>query len=190
MTVGPAHSLGSMAEAVVVELARAGDLDAFQELVRRRETSVRNLMRRLCGNTSHAEDLSQEVFVQAWHGIRALKSNAAFWSWVRQIAVRTWMRAQMQQRETYRIEQIAGDAAEDQAIQSRTAVQLDLDDALSQLEPAVRLCIALSYQVGMSHGEIATVTAMPIGTVKSHILRGTKLLRGFLIAYAERGRQE
>jgi RNA polymerase sigma-70 factor (ECF subfamily) len=51
------------------------------------------------------------------------------------------------------------------------------------LAPAVRLCIVLSYHEGMSHGEIAATTQLPLGTVKSHIARGTARLRELLAAY-------
>jgi RNA polymerase sigma-70 factor (ECF subfamily) len=45
------------------------------------------------------------------------------------------------------------------------------------------MCIVLSYQGGMSHGEIAAATQLPLGTVKSHIARGTARLRELLAAY-------
>ena len=58
--------------------------------------------------------------------------------------------------------------------------RLDLDAALARLEPDVRLCVVLSYEVGMSHGEIAAAMAIPLGTVKSHVARGSKILRSIL----------
>ena len=47
----------------------------------------------------------------------------------------------------------------------------------------MRLCIVLSYYEGMTHGEIARLTDMPLGTVKSHIARGSARLREILRAY-------
>ncbi|MGC1730775.1 MAG: sigma factor-like helix-turn-helix DNA-binding protein, partial [Steroidobacteraceae bacterium] len=61
--------------------------------------------------------------------------------------------------------------------------RLDLDRALAQLSPAERLCIVLAYSEGMSHGEISAATALPLGTVKSHVRRGAERLRGLLHAY-------
>jgi RNA polymerase sigma-70 factor (ECF subfamily) len=49
----------------------------------------------------------------------------------------------------------------------------------------VRLCIVLSYQEGLSHPEIAKLTGIPDGTVKSHIRRGSEKLRNLLSAYGE-----
>ena len=62
---------------------------------------------------------------------------------------------------------------------------IDLDSALAALPHEVRLCIVLSYHEGMTHGEIEQYTGMPLGTVKSHIRRGTKRLQAQLAAYGD-----
>ena len=62
---------------------------------------------------------------------------------------------------------------------------MDLGGALATLANAVRLCIVLSYHEGMTHPEIAEATKLPLGTVKSHINRGTQRLRQLLSAYRD-----
>jgi DNA-directed RNA polymerase specialized sigma24 family protein len=52
-----------------------------------------------------------------------------------------------------------------------TGERIDLDAALARLPRDVRLCLALAYNDGMSHTEIAALTGLPLGTVKSHIAR-------------------
>jgi RNA polymerase sigma factor (sigma-70 family) len=64
-----------------------------------------------------------------------------------------------------------------------TAERMDLDAALADLAAGPRLCIVLAYEEGMSHPEIAALTGMPIGTVKSHISRGAARLRELLAEY-------
>ena len=64
-------------------------------------------------------------------------------------------------------------------------MDMDLDLALSTLPTAVRLCIVLSYQEGMTHSEIARITDTPLGTVKSHIKRGSQRLQQILSPYRE-----
>lgn len=59
--------------------------------------------------------------------------------------------------------------------------RVDLERALAKLRPPERLCVVLAYAEGMSHGEIARATGMPLGTVKSHISRGAARLRGWLV---------
>ena len=176
-----ADATTSAAEAALVALARLGDQSAFAELVRRRQSYVRNLMRRLCRNPALADDLSQEVFLQAWKHIRQLRSVGAFGGWLRRIAVSAWIQ---NARDTEKFAEPIADVADMATmVIATTAERLDLDSALSDLQPVVRLCIVLSYQEGMSHNEIASTTQLPLGTVKSHISRGTQRLRALLGAY-------
>ena len=175
-----AEILASAAEASVVALASAGDQPAFEELVRRRQCSIRNLLRSLCRNTALADDLAQETFLQAWVHIGKLRVPEAFAGWLRKLAINSW-------RQYLRREGGFGNAVEVEAgdaVSNPAATEcLDLNSALGELTPAVRLCIVLSYHEGMSHGEIAAVTQIPLGTVKSHIARGTARLRELLAAY-------
>jgi RNA polymerase sigma-70 factor (ECF subfamily) len=60
---------------------------------------------------------------------------------------------------------------------------MDLDAALASLPRHARLCVVLAYDEGLSHPEIAALTGMPIGTVKSHISRGAARLRELLAEY-------
>ena len=71
------------------------------------------------------------------------------------------------------------------AQQDTTSVAMDLDRALAALSNRVRLCVVLSYHEGMTHEEIAEYTKLPLGTVKSHIRRGTQRLQTLLSAYAD-----
>jgi RNA polymerase sigma-70 factor (ECF subfamily) len=64
-----------------------------------------------------------------------------------------------------------------------TSVQMDLERALACLRPVERLCVVLAYGERMSHGEICSATGLPLGTVKSHISRGSARLRQYLSDY-------
>jgi RNA polymerase sigma-70 factor (ECF subfamily) len=67
-----------------------------------------------------------------------------------------------------------------EAHNSHAGTKIDLDAALSQLSPPVRLCVVLAYNEGLSHQEISDVTDIPLGTVKSNISRGSAKLRPLL----------
>jgi RNA polymerase sigma-70 factor (ECF subfamily) len=54
----------------------------------------------------------------------------------------------------------------------------------------MRLCVVLAYHEGMTHEEIATLSEMPLGTVKSNIARGSARLREFLAGYGVRDRED
>lgn len=163
-------------------LAMSGDAAAFSELVRRRQSALRNLLRRLSRDPALADDLAQQAFVKAWRSLPKLRSVAAFGAWLRRLAVNTWLehvRAAHLLPVAMAAEELAGVPGRAPA----TDEQLDLDRALAQLPPDERLCIVLAYSEGMSHGEISALTALPLGTVKSHIRRGGERLRALLDAY-------
>ena len=186
MPAAPGH-YAEGPEALIVSLASRGDRDAFAELVRRRQSWVRNLMRRCCGDVSLADDLSQQVFLQAWRRIRQLKDANRFGTWLRQIAVNEWL----QWRRKKDPLRGAGDD-EKVALANRESgsVAIDLDRALSTLPAPVSICIVLSYYERMTHEEIASVTGIKLGTVKSHIRRGSERLRELLSAYVESNPKE
>ena len=169
-------------EALLVGLARDGDRGAFAELVRRRQSWIRNLMRRFSGDSDLADDLAQQVFLQAWRTIPNLRQPAAFAAWLRRLAVSTWLQ-HLRKSDTLR----DADQLDDTHLQQAAGdvLGVDLDRALATLPEAVRLCIVLSYHDGMTHGEIADLTELPLGTVKSHIRRGTQQMRQVLSAYRE-----
>lgn len=180
---GPRKALEAASEDVVLTLARSGDLVAFEVLVCRRQGQVRALLRRLSNDAALADDLSQETFVRAWQGLASLRADAAFWSWLRRIAVRTW--ARHAQRRPPAADVDLGDLVDvaDTAPDSDPAAagaSRDLDAALARLAGPARNCMVLAYQAGMPHVEIASVLGLPLGTVKSHITRSTQLLRRWL----------
>jgi RNA polymerase sigma-70 factor (ECF subfamily) len=72
-------------------------------------------------------------------------------------------------------------------VQEAMSTGIDIDRALALLPERVRLCVVLSYHEGMSHREIAELTDTPLGTVKSHVARGTKQLQQFLADYERHG---
>ena len=176
--------LSSRDEPTVVALAMLGNHDAFEELVRRRQSWLRNLMRRLSGNRELADDLAQQVLLQTWRNIRGLRSNRAFGGWMKKLAVNTWLQHVRHNNPIDLADEWAGDIELDElTINETPGTGIDLDRALTTLPETVRLCIVLSYNEGMSHGAIAELTEIPLGTVKSHINRGTRQLKKLLVAY-------
>ena len=166
----------------MVALAATGDADAFHELVLRREAGVRDLLRRLSGDAALADDLAQQTFVQAWKALPSLRQSAAFGGWLRRLAVNTWLQHLRRGRlqEDPLNEAHAETLTDDPFLAERSAERIDLVRALSRLRPAERLCVVLAYGEGLSHPEIAETTGLPLGTVKSHVLRGGQRLKALV----------
>lgn len=164
-----------------MRLARNGDRQAFSELVSRRQVWIRNLMRRSCGNTALADDLSQQVFLHAWKALPQLTDPARFGPWLKRLAVNVWLQHRRRNDPVREADELRDEAV---ATDDPARIAMDLDTALATLEPDPRLCVVLAYHEGMTHDEIGALTDIPVGTVKSHIRRGTLRLRKQLAAYA------
>ncbi len=175
----PRNSLSVADESAVVALAMGGDDFAYGELVRRRQSTIRNLLRRLCGDEALADDLSQITFVHAWRKLHTLKSAGAFGGWLRKPAVNVWL----QHARSHGAGATATGSAFEPSHEPTVAEKLDLDHALALLPHDVRLCIVLAYAEHMSHREICESTGFPLGMVKSHIARGGARMRQALNAY-------
>jgi RNA polymerase sigma-70 factor, ECF subfamily len=176
-------ALSQVAESTVVALAMGGDDAAFTELVRRRQSALRNLLRRLSRDAALADDLAQITFLKAWRALPRLRSVAAFGGWLRRLAINSWLehvRANPNVPLPLDPESEAQIAA---ATDCSPGEAVDLDRGLATLTPDERLCIVLAYSEGMSHSEITAATGLPLGTVKSHIKRGGERLRAQLNAY-------
>ncbi len=174
--------LSKSTETVLVGLSRTGNRDAFAELVSRRQTWIRNLMRRCCGNADLADDLSQQVFMQAWRSIDQLVDAERFAPWLKRLAINIWLQHKRRNDPLEAVEEHAETAI---AQQDSPGIAMDLDRALATLPDDVRLCIVLSYHERMTHAEIEGFTGLPLGTIKSHIRRGTQKLQELLVAYLE-----
>lgn len=166
---------------VIIKLVIEGHKPAFTELVLRHSARVRNFLRQLCGQHSLADDLAQLTFLQIWRKIGQLKSTDAFVTWSNRIAVNIWL--EEKRRVTPEItsdSEIMSSLPDLMPAPERQLDGLDLERALSQLSTAERLCVVLSYGEGYSHTQIAEIANLPLGTAKSHVLRGAAKIRKIL----------
>lgn len=165
---------------VLAELAAGGDRAAFGELTRRSLPAVRSLVRRMGAQPALADDVSQDAFIAAMRAVASYRGESSFAAWVMRIAARLYVRrCRGEARWISFDESLAQDAMELPA-KSAAGAALDLDRAIALLSPAERLCVSLCHGAGFTHAELAEELSLPLGTVKSHVLRGTRRLRKLL----------
>jgi RNA polymerase sigma-70 factor (ECF subfamily) len=146
--------------------------------VKRRQSWLRNFLRRLCGDAHLADDLAQQALLRAWRSMGSLKTNLAFGAWLRRMALNAWF-DHVRRRDPHDV--VEATIEEPDPVDAQVIGEgVDLHRALSTLAAPVRLCIVLSYCEGMSHSEISEATELPLGTVKSHINRGLERLQKIL----------
>jgi RNA polymerase sigma factor (sigma-70 family) len=172
------------------------DRHAFAELVKRHQSSVRACLRKLtAGNHALADDLAQDTFVLAWRNVKAFRQEARFSTWLYRIATNCWLANARKRHEELlgdRDATVADDDVDELALPDGasadhapgTTMKIDLERALAQLSEGERAAIVQCYHNDLSHEEAAYVLGCPVGTVKTHVLRGKQKLKLVLAAWA------
>jgi RNA polymerase sigma-70 factor (ECF subfamily) len=181
--------------ALIARVVVHDDRHAFAELVRRHQSAVRACLRKLtAGNHALADDLAQETFVLAWRNLKSFRQEARFSTWLYRIATNCWLADARKRREL-----LLGDAHDDLAEDdlrpdgdlatdhARSAtLKIDLERAMAALSEGERAAIVQCYHNDLTHEEAAYVLGMPVGTVKTHVLRAKQKLKVAMAAWAPR----
>ena len=170
--------------ALILAVLEHDDRRAFATLVGRHQSRVRTVLRRLTrGDAGLADDLAQETFVLAWRNLRHFRFEARFSTWLHRIAINAW-RSEARRRHEVLLETEEEVDALAQAGEAfdlpDIAARVDLERAMAGLYDGERAAIAACYYADLSHEEAALALGIPVGTVKTHILRGKAKLRARL----------
>ncbi len=170
---------------LIVSVLERDDRGAFASLVARHQSKVRAVLRRLTkGDAALADDLAQETFILAWRNLRRFRFEARFSTWIYRIAFNAW---QSEARRKHEVQlEIDDDAlASDPGSYDSLpdiASRLDLERAMAVLSDGERAAITACYYADLSHEEAAAALGMPLGTVKTHVLRAKAKLRARLVS--------
>lgn len=170
----------------LVKLVLSGSEDAFRDLVRRYQRPIYALILRMVRDPSDAEELAQEVFVKAYRALDRFDRSRKFSSWLFKIAHNTSIdRLRRKQLATVPLESSedevdpisvvpdGGTLSPAAAVESgQLAAAFEV--ALGRLRPAYREVLILRFQEGLAYEEIAEVTGLSLGTVKTHLHRARK----------------
>lgn len=162
---------------LAAEAARGSEA-AFAELVCRHQARVRGMARRLTGSASAGDDIAQMTFLTAWQKI-ATYAGGTFSAWICAICWREFLQVRRKTRPEIEFDETAEIIPFEQPT-DRQDDRMDLSRALEKLSEAQRVCVVMCVAAGLSHREAAEATGWPLGTVKSHVLRGVEALRKHL----------
>jgi len=159
------------------------DHHAFSELVRRHQSAVRGLLRQLTrADVALADDLAQETFLKAFKNIRTFRGEAKFSTWLYRIAYNCFREEARRRKELVGIDEAVLEAEQDPSTVD-PALRQDLMHALQLLPLHERSAVLLCCQNGLSHDEAARVLDIPLGTVKTNVLRGREKLKKTLAVW-------
>lgn len=178
----------------LVVRARAGDSNAFEELVSKYQHRIYNVCYRMRHNHADALDLTQTTFMKAFEALPRFQIQARFYTWLYRIAVNTTLSHRRSEARRPTLSLVRTDesdgrdfepaARNDEADPARDAEQAELrerlEDALGRLDGEFRAAVVLRDVEGLDYAEIAEILEVPVGTVKSRIFRGRTMLREML----------
>lgn len=184
-------------DAEIVQLVLDGDKDSYAQLVDAYSARIINYLARMTGNRYEAEELAQEAFVRAYFALPSFNPDYKFSSWLYKIATnlcinhlkkyRRWVHIDDYQNEQGQTTWILPDTSTDcnpVKVMTQQELKEQIGRAIGQLPQVYRAVVVLRHVHGLSYQEIAEITDLPIGTVKSRLGRGrsklTALLQGAL----------
>lgn len=161
--------------------AQAGDREAFGRLAERWTPKLLAFAARSTGHPEAAKDAVQETWASAVRALGRLEDPARFPAWIYAIAARKCTDAlRVKYRGGRVVSALENDAALDAPLPVDGDAHLDLLAALQRLPPEQRVAVALLYGEDMSVAEIAAITGVPAGTVKSRLSAARHALRTFM----------
>lgn len=168
-------------EPSLVALAQAGSTTAFARLVDLYQGPVRAFLRRLARSPADADDLAQEVFVDAWLGIERFERGRSFRAWLFGLAYRKHLAGRRSMFRRLRRESFSVSGASSTDLpHARAEAEIDLARLMAALPDEQRAVVALCLVDEFSHAEAAQILSLPLGTVKSHVARGKARLLAML----------
>lgn len=179
-------------EMAVIRRAQRGDTKAFEALLSAYEKPVYNLCLRMTGNAEDAADLTQEAFLKIWRGLENYKFESSFSTWVYRLTTNVsidFLRGKKRrQTVSITVEEEDGVAElevpdpaplpEEQLLLREKKAQIA--SAMNQLDEEARLILTLRILEDLSYEEIARVTGLKDGTVKSRLARARLKLKKIL----------
>jgi len=178
---------------LLVHKAKAGDLAAFEELVRTYQNKVYGLCRQLTGHSEDSQDLAQEVFIRAFRAIGSFRGEADFGTWLHRVTVNIWLnqRRKLSQKqtivsldETYPDDEggsprhvVADDGVDPQLALESKELQILVRAALKDLSEEHRAVLVLREMEGYSYEEVSQMLDCTLGTVKSRLNRARSALK-------------
>ncbi len=183
-----------MTEQELVARAKAGDDEAFAQLMRDNEKRIYNLTLRMTGNPEDAMDLAQEACLNAWRGLKFFKGDSAFSTWVYRLASNACidhLRRKKRRQDisapmpTDEEDDSQPDIPDDRFRPEQELERQELRRAVAQgldlLSDEHRQVLVMREINGLSYQEIADVLDLEAGTVKSRIARARNSLRKILV---------
>lgn len=182
---GSERSLEHADDGALVEACLAGRREAFDRLVERHRRTVYQLCYRFVGNHDDASDLTQEVFLRAYRGLRRFQRRASFSTWLYRIAINVCLDRVANHRPPHDSLDALGEAGDSRAADPvETLARREeigrVRRAIVRLPPKQRATLILRVYRGLRHEEIARILGSSVGAAKANLFHALTNLRKLL----------
>jgi RNA polymerase sigma-70 factor (ECF subfamily) len=169
----------ALPDTALVAAIRGGDQTAMAEVYDRHSSVVYSLALRVLGDTSAAEDVQQDIFMQLWRNPDAFDaSRGNLGAWLAVISRNRSIDALRKRRPESAVEDVVLSVVPDMAGDAdRSRIAEKVRGLLGAMPPAHRSALEMAYYKGLTHKEIAAKTGEPLGTIKTRIRAGLAALR-------------
>ena len=175
---------------LVTQVAVFHNKRAFDQLVKEYQSPVRRFfLNQTLGDGALSDDLAQDTFVKAYLNIASFRAVSSFSTWLFRIAYNVWYDHCRRARATVNLADVSAAVAATDERSAGSSLHVDIYRALALLREEERTCITLQLIDGYPIDQIAAITGMPQGTVKSHLWRGKDKLTKYLKANGYGDRQ-
>lgn len=180
-----------MDELKLIEKVKNGSRSAFEELVKLHEKNVYNLALKLLRNREDALDAAQDAFLKAWIGLKSFRGDSKFSAWLYRLTYNTCLDIIRKSKKGEIISltsenedetdfEIRDDKPTPEEYAEKQEMRETVREAVSSLHEEYRQIIIMREFTGLSYSEIAVMTGLNEGTVKSRISRGRQKLAEIL----------
>lgn len=188
------HLMSTDPDALLIERAKRGEMQAFEMLVVKYQRRIQRLIGRMVRDVDLIDDLAQETFIRAYRALPQFRGESAFYTWLYRIAVNTARKAMADLKrdpvmtesalaagrddddETSRPEHELSDVETPDAVLASREIARTVNAAIDALPDDLRQAVLLREVEGLSYDEIATSMDCPIGTVRSRIFRAREAI--------------
>lgn len=196
-TTAKPDAVDTVADRDLVLQAQAGDLSAYDKLMRRYHERVYATLYHMTSNHEDANDLTQDAFIKGFKAISSFKGDSSFFTWIYRIAVnKTINHLKTRKNKTHlSLNDLDFNAEHDPEIVSLVSdrtprrdinlseLQEKLNEAMQKLSDMHRLVVTLHDVQGLSHEEISKIMDCNTGTVRSRLFYARQQLQAYLADY-------
>ncbi|WP_304509481.1 RNA polymerase sigma factor [Anaerotignum sp.] len=189
---------------ILISRAKQGDMAAFEELIQQHEKIVYNVALRMMNHSEDAKDISQEVFIKAYKNITGFDERSTFSTWIYRITVNTCIDEMRKRKGKQKLfldnefeneegkvkQEIPSQCDTPEETLIRKEEKNEILTALQEISEDYRTVFILRDIRGLSYDEIAEITGLALGTVKSRISRARNHLKKEIYRIWERNSVE